>query len=194
MASPAADAPRSGVVGARPGRGVAPIPPEQITIAELSAADWPAAARIYEQGIASGNASFEPRAPTWEEFCLRREGCPALVARDAQSAVLGWAVLGRDSAQDVYRGVGTVSIYVDPAVSRRGVGSRLLGELIEASERSGFWTLEACIFPENVASIGLHERLGFRLVGTRRHIGRMPDGRWRDELLYERRSPSVGYD
>ena len=90
--------------------------------------------------------------------------------------------------------MGTVSIYVDPAVSRRGVGSRLLGELIEASERAGFWTVEAGIFPENIASIKLHKRLGFRLVGMRRHFGRMPDGRWRDELLYERRSLVVGYD
>ena len=120
MASPAADAPRSGVVGARPGRGLAPIPPAQITIAELSAADWPAAARI-EQGIVSGNASFEPRAPTWEEFCLRARGPPrpGRARRAVSRARVG--VLGRDSAQDVYPGVGTVSIYVDPAVSRRGV-------------------------------------------------------------------------
>jgi phosphinothricin acetyltransferase len=90
--------------------------------------------------------------------------------------------------------VGTVSIYVDPAVARRGIGSRLLSELIEASEHAGFWTLEAGVFPENIASIKLHKRLGFRLVGMRRHIGQMPDGRWRDELLYERRSLSVGYD
>jgi L-amino acid N-acyltransferase YncA len=186
--------PRAGAADGRSVQQAAPIPADQITISELTAADWPGAARIYEAGIASGNATYEPRAPAWEAFSSGREGCPALVARDFQGAVLGWATLSRSSVQEVYRGVGTVSIYVDPVVSRRGVGSRLLGELIEASERAGFWTVEAGIFPENIASISLHKRLGFRLVGTRRHFGRMPDGRWRDELLYERRSLTVGYD
>ena len=194
MTSPAAGTPWAGSPGGRSLQQTAPIPADQITIAELTAEDWPAAARIYEAGIASGNATLEPRAPTWEEFSAGREGCPALIAHDSQGDVLGWAVLSRSSAQSVYRGVGAVSIYVDPAVSRRGVGRRLLGELIEASERAGFWTVEACIFPENIASIRLHKRLGFRLVGTRRHFGQMPDGRWRDELLYERRSLTVGYD
>ncbi len=194
MPAPAAGSPRAGSEGAWTGRAVAQIPADQMAVAELSAGDWPEAARIYEAGIASGNATLEPQAPTWEEFSSGREGCPAVVARDSQGALLGWAALSRSSAEHVYRGVGTVSIYVDPAVSRRGVGSRLLGELIEASERAGFWTVEAGIFPENLASINLHRRLGFRLVGRRRHFGQMPDGRWRDELLYERRSISVGYD
>ncbi len=85
-----------------------------------------------------------------------------------------------------------MSIYVDPAFARRGVGGALLGALIAASEREGFWTLRAGIFPENLASIALHEACGFELVGVSRRIGQMPDGRWRDVLLYERRSPSVG--
>jgi phosphinothricin acetyltransferase len=176
-------------------REAAPIPADQIVIGELSAEDWPAAARIYEAGIASGNATFEARAPTWEEFSAGREGCPALIARDLdiRGEVLGWAVLTRGSARNVYRGVGAVSIYVHPAVVRRGVGSRLLSELIEASEQAGFWTVEAGIFPENIASIALHKRLGFRLVGVRGGIGQMPDGRWRDVLLYERRSLNVGH-
>jgi L-amino acid N-acyltransferase YncA len=106
--------------------------------------------------------------------------------------VLGWAALSPASARPVYRGVGEVSIYVDPALRRRGVGSTLLGALIEASERAGFWTLHAGIFPENAASIALHERFGFALVGVRRRIGQMPDGRWRDVWLYERRSLLVG--
>ncbi len=194
MPAPAAGPPWAGSAGAATGLRGAPIPADQVTVADLSAEDWPEAARIYEAGIASGNATLEPRAPSWEEFSPAREGCPALIARDSQGAVLGWAALSRSSADEVYRGVGIVSIYVDPAVSRRGVGSRLLGELIEASERAGFWTVEAGIFPENIASIKLHKRLGFRLVGMRRHFGRMPDGRWRDELLYERRSLVVGYD
>jgi L-amino acid N-acyltransferase YncA len=94
----------------------------------------------------------------------------------------------------VYRGVGAVSIYVDPAHARRGIGRALLCALIEASERAGFWTLEAGIFPDNAASIALHEDCGFRLVGIRRRVGQMPDSRWRDVLLYERRSRTVGAD
>jgi L-amino acid N-acyltransferase YncA len=163
-----------------------------MTVAPLTAEDWPAAARIFEAGIAAGNATFEAQAPTCEQFFAARAGCPAIVARGRGGDVLGWAALSRTSARPVYRGVGAVSIYIDPAVARRGVGSLLLSELVEASERADFWTVEAGIFPENIASIALHKRLGFRLVGVRRRIGKMPDGRWRDVLLYERRSPSVG--
>jgi L-amino acid N-acyltransferase YncA len=170
------------------------IPRDQITLARLSREHWPAAARIFEAGIAAGNATFEPHAPSWEQFSSAREGCPALVAGGPAGDVLGWAALIHVSARPVYRGVGAVSIYVDPAVGRRGVGSALLQGLIEAAEEASFWTVEAGIFPENVASIALHKRLGFRLVGVRRRVGQMPDGRWRDVLLYERRSMSVGRD
>lgn len=191
MARPAAGPPRAGAAGARAQPGAALRPADQITVSELCAGDWPEAARIYEAGIATGNATFESRAPSWEQFSAGREGCPSLLARGLRGEALGWAVLTRGSARNVYRGVGAVSIYVDPAVARRGVGSRLLGELIEAAERAGFWTVEAGIFPENAASIALHERLGFRLVGVRRRVGQMPNGRWRDVLLYERRSPGA---
>jgi len=105
---------------------------------------------------------------------------------------MGWAALTPVSPREVYRGVGAVSIYVDPERLRRGVGTALLTGLIEASERAGMWTVEAGIFPENFASIALHERCGFRLVGIRRRVGQMPDGSWRDVLLYERRSETVG--
>ena len=108
--------------------------------------------------------------------------------------MIGWAALSRVSPRPVYRGVGAVSIYVDPAHTRRGVGRMLLRALIEASEAAGFWTLEAGIFPENTASIALHEACGFRLVGVRRRVGQMPDSRWRDVALYERRSDVVGAD
>lgn len=102
--------------------------------------------------------------------------------------MLGWASLAPVSTRQVYRGVGAVSIYVDPAQVRRGVGRALLEGLIERAERAGMWTLEAGIFPENTASVALHERCGFRLVGVRERIGQMPDRRWRDVALYERRS------
>jgi phosphinothricin acetyltransferase len=98
------------------------------------------------------------------------------------------------SERAVYRGACAVSIYVDPAYTRRGVGRALLNALVEASEQAGLWTLEAGIFPENRASVALHEGCGFALVGVRRRVGQMPDGRWRDVALYERRSPTVGAD
>jgi L-amino acid N-acyltransferase YncA len=118
---------------------------------------------------------------------------PRLVAREG-TTVIGWAALSPTSTRAVYRGVGAVSIYVDTAHTRRGVGHLLLEELIRASERAGFWTLQAGIFPENAASLALHERCGFRVVGTHRRIGRMRDGSWRDVVLYERRSTVVGVD
>lgn len=158
----------------------------------MSAEDWPAAARIYASGIAAGNATFEPQAPTWERWSEKRRGLPSVVARNGAGEVIGWAALTPVSPREVYRGVGAVSIYVDPTRVRRGVGTALLIGLIEASERAGMWTVEAGIFPENVASIALHERCGFRLVGVRRRVGQMPDGSWRDVLLYERRSDRVG--
>ncbi len=158
----------------------------------MTAQDWPEATRIYEAGIAGGDATFESGAPKWEEFSRPRAGYPALLARATDGEVLGWAALGPTSKRAVYRGVGEVSIYVDPASARRGVGRTLLEGLIEASERAGMWTLRAGIFPENLASIALHERCGFRLLGVSERVGQMPDGRWRDVLLYERRSTSVG--
>jgi L-amino acid N-acyltransferase YncA len=108
--------------------------------------------------------------------------------------VLGWAALGRGSAREVYRGVAEISIYVAPEHAGRGVGRALLNALIEASERAGFWTLDAGIFPENAASIALHESCGFRLRGVRERVGQMPDGRWRDVQMFERRSVVVGQD
>jgi L-amino acid N-acyltransferase YncA len=157
----------------------------------LTAGDWPAVARIYAAGIAGGNATFEHAVPGFDAWLAARLPEPRLVARES-AAVIGWAALSPTSSRKVYRGVGSVSIYVDPAFAGRGVGATLLRELIAASERAGIWTLEAGIFPENVASVALHERCGFRLVGVRRRVGQMQDGRWRDVLLYERRSQAVG--
>jgi L-amino acid N-acyltransferase YncA len=167
---------------------------EQIRLTLLSAEDWDAAARVYEAGIAGGNATFECGAPAWEDWAPARSGYPAIAAHGADGQLLGWAALSPTSTRAVYRGVGEVSIYVDPTCARQGVGRVLLDELITTSEREGFWTLRAGIFPENLASITLHESAGFELVGTTRRIGQMPDGRWRDVVLYERRSATVGGD
>jgi L-amino acid N-acyltransferase YncA len=149
--------------------------------------DWSSVARIYEAGIQGGNATFESKVPGWEEWSAKRDGCPAIVARAGGGQIAGWAALSPVSTRECYRGVGSVSIYVDPSHTGRGVGRALLSELIAVSEAAGFWTLEAGIFPENAASIALHERLGFTLVGIRSQIGRMASGQWRDVLLYERR-------
>lgn len=160
----------------------------------MSADDWPEVARIYMAGISGGSATFERDVPTWERWLAARSGMPRLVARDGRDSVLGWGALSPVSARECYRGVGAISIYVDPGRSRTGVGKALLLALIDASEQAGLWSLEAGIFPENVASIALHESCGFRLVGVRERVGQMPDGSWRDVRLYERRSRTVGAD
>jgi L-amino acid N-acyltransferase YncA len=160
----------------------------------MTAEDWPDVARIYEAGIAGGDATFELQAPTWDEWCRAHVEDPCLVARGAAGEVLGWAALGPASQRAVYSGVAEVSIYVDPRRAGCGIGRALLSSLIDASEQAGFWTLDAGIFPENAASIALHEACGFTFVGVRRRVGRMSDGRWRDVRMYERRSPVVGLD
>jgi L-amino acid N-acyltransferase YncA len=173
--------------------------PAQLTIAQMTAADWPAVIRIYEAGIAGGNATFEPHAPSFEDWRQAHIDDPCLVAREGSGgedgAVHGWAALGPISPRPVYRGVAEVSIYVDPAQARRGVGRALLSALVECSEQAGFWTLVAGIFPENTASIELHLACGFEPAGVRKRIGQMPGGgRWRDVAFYERRSRIVGAD
>jgi L-amino acid N-acyltransferase YncA len=162
-----------------------------VSITAMTADDWPAVARIFEQGIATGNATFEHEVPSWERWSAARVPEPRLVARYA-GGVIGWAALSPTSSRAVYRGVGAVSIYVAPAHSGRGIGRALLEELVRTSGHAGFWTLQAGIFPENAASIALHESCGFRLLGTHERLGQMPDGRWRDVVLYERRSQTVG--
>lgn len=166
----------------------------QVTVAPMSADDWPAVSRIYAEGIATGNATFEHTVPAWSEWREARVADPCLIARGSSGEAIGWAALSRVSSRPVYRGVAEVGIYVDLDNTGRGVGRTLLGALVEASERAGFWMLQAGIFPENMASIALHESCGFRPVGMRERIGRMADGRWRDVVLYERRSHVVGRD
>lgn len=161
-----------------------------LTIAPFSEADWLAVRAIYEQGIATGDATFETIAPDWAEWDRGHMAEARIVAREA-GEVLGWAALSPVSDRCVYGGVAEVSVYVAAAAAGRGVGSALLRALVAASEEAGIWTLQAGVFPENEASLALHRRHGFRPVGIRERLGRH-HGRWRDVALLERRSSRVG--
>jgi phosphinothricin acetyltransferase len=154
---------------------------------------WPAVREIYGQGIATGNATFETELPDWEKWDSRHRKDCRLVAVETgnQQNVRGWAALSPVSSSYVYRGVAEVSVYVGLSARGRGVGKSLLQSLIREAETSGVWTLQAGIFPENTASLTLHKSWGFREVGVREKIG-MLKGVWRDVLLLERRSPTVG--
>jgi phosphinothricin acetyltransferase len=152
--------------------------------------DWAEVARVYAEGIATGHATFERDVPAWEAWDRDHLAAPRLVARDGDR-LLGWAALIPVSGRCVYGGVGEVSVYVGSEARGKGVGAALLSELIAASEAAGLWTLQAGIFPENAASLAIHLACGFREVGRRERIGQL-EGRWRDVVLLERRSPVVG--
>lgn len=158
-------------------------------IEELKAEDWEQVRTIYLEGIATGQATFETDAPSWEKWDAGHLRRMRLVAREGGSA-LGWAALSHVSDRCVYGGVAEVSVYVGERGRGRGIGHALLEALIEASERNGIWTLQAGVFPENNASIKLHLRCGFREVGRRERIAKM-GGVWRDTLLFERRSKAL---
>jgi L-amino acid N-acyltransferase YncA len=158
-------------------------------IAPLAREHWAEIARIYRQGMATGDATFETEVPPWDAWEAEHLPGHRLVAVEG-SAVLGWAALSPCSARFVYRGVAEVSIYIAEAARGRGVGRALLDEIVAGAEADGIWTIEAGIFPENEASLALHRRAGFRVVGVRERLGQM-DGRWRDVLLLERRSPRI---
>ncbi len=156
----------------------------------MTPADYPGVAQVYREGIATGNATFNADAPAWEAWDKGHLSHSRLVAVDGND-VLGWAALSAVSDRCVYGGVAEVQVYVANAARGKGIGLALLEGLTVASESHGIWTLQAGIFPENTASVALHERAGYRLVGRRERLGQM-NGRWRDVLLLERRSPSVG--
>jgi phosphinothricin acetyltransferase len=161
----------------------------ELTIEPMTPSDWPEVRSIYEEGIATRQATFETEAPGWDPWDRSRLPQGRLVARLA-GRVVGWAALSPVSSRPVYAGVAEASLYVTADARGRGIGKRLLQALIEASERAGLWTLQGAIFPENTASLALVRACGFREVGRRERIGRM-DGVWRDTILVERRSRAV---
>jgi phosphinothricin acetyltransferase len=154
--------------------------------------DWPEVRSIYLEGIATGHATFETEAPSWEDWDASHCHFARLVARESDR-IVGWAMLSRVSRRQVYAGVAEVSVYVAGNSRGKGVGRALLKRLICESEENGIWTLQASMFPENAATISLHRACGFHEVGRRERIGKL-DSTWRDTLLLERRSRNTGID
>lgn len=157
----------------------------------MTPADGPEVLRIYEEGIATGKATFETQAPTWEEWDNAHLQGARLVAEDHDGKLIGWAALSPSSMRRAYAGVAEISIYVAESYRGRQVGIALLHRLIAASENAGIWMLTATIFAENEASIALHKRCGFRYVGRREKVAQL-HGEWKDTVIYERRSALVG--
>ncbi len=161
-----------------------------LEIRPFAPGDWPAVEQIYAQGIAGRLATFETETPTWEQFDMGRLPDHRLVAVE-DGRVVGWAAVSPTSSRACYAGVVEHSVYVDRERRGRGIGAALLQALVESAEAAGIWTIQSSIFPENEASVRLHERVGFRVVGRRERIARL-DGVWRDTVLVERRSGGVG--
>jgi L-amino acid N-acyltransferase YncA len=158
-----------------------------MTITKLLAEHWPAVKAIYEEGIATGNATFQTDAPEWTTWDQAHLPHSRLVALSEPVLVLGWAALSPVSSRAVYAGVAEVSVYITAGQRGRKIGEALLTALITESEQNGIWTLQASIFPENISSLRIHARCGFRQVGYRDRIGQM-HGVWRDTVLVERRA------
>lgn len=156
----------------------------------MTAADWPTVRHIYQEGIATGDATLEREAPDWDHFDRsHRHDCRLVARLEPGGSVVGWSALTAYSSRRVYGGVAWESVYVAAAARGQGVGRALLAAIVAASESAGLWTLVAGVLAENTASLVLHERAGFRRIGVMEAIGQDPSGRWRDVVLLERRRP-----
>jgi len=163
---------------------------DKLKFQKLTKSHWPKVAEIYGQGLATGNATFQTEVPTWEDWDGNHlSDCRFIATLDNE--MVGWAALSPVSSRCVYGGVAEVSVYVATHFAGQQIGSKLLKRLITASETKGIWTLQAGIFPENIASLKIHKKLGFREIGFREKIGKMK-GVWRDTILLEHRSSKVG--
>lgn len=166
-----------------------------IIIRPMRAEDWHAVERIYQQGIDTGNATFESKPPTWAEFDNEKVDNPRLVA-ERDGRVVGWVAATRVSSRCAYEGVIEHSVYVAADERGHGIGRALLDAFVTAAEVAGIWTVQSGIFPENESSLALHDALGFRTVGVRERVGKMGfgpyAGQWRDVVMIERRSTTVG--
>ena len=166
--------------------------PAGFEIRPMRAADAEGVLAVYQTGQDAGDASFETEAPSWETFdAVKLPGHRHVAAAEDTGEVLGWVAASAVSRRRAYAGVVEHSVYVAPTARRGGVGAALLQALIDSTEAAGIWTIQSSIFPENIPSIRLHQLKGFRVVGTRERIGRQR-GRWRDVVLVERRSASIG--
>ncbi|MEV0267961.1 N-acetyltransferase family protein [Hamadaea sp. NPDC050747] len=164
---------------------------KDLLVRAMTPADAEAVLAIYQAGLDGGLASFETVAPTWEAFDAGKLPDHRLVA-EVDGQVVGWVAVSAVSARPVYAGVVEHSVYVDPAAHGQGVGSALLAALCASTDAAGIWTIQSGIFPHNTASVRLHAKAGFRVVGTREKVGRHPLDGWRDVLMIERRSLVIG--
>ena len=164
-----------------------------LSVEKMLPEHWEGVRAVYLQGLATGDATFETEAPGWERWDASHLRACRLVAVASGARVAGWAALSPVSTREVYAGVAEVSVYVGAGFRGLGLGRALLSTIVRESEGQGIWTLQASIFPENVASVALHKACGFREVGRRERVGRLK-GRWRDTILLERRSRAVGVD
>jgi L-amino acid N-acyltransferase YncA len=163
--------------------------PPAVALREFTPEDWPAVADIYWEGMRGGLATFETEVPTWLEWDASHLTGNRLVA-EIYDEVVGWAALAPVSSRRCYEGVVENSVYVGRGAQGRGIGRTLLETLIAGAEAAGIWTIQTSIFPENRASLALHERCGFRVVGTRERVAKR-DGIWRDVVFLERRSEVI---
>jgi len=166
------------------------ITESSLSIREMVSKDWPQVKLIYEQGISTGFATFETKAPEWDQWNNSHLKFGRWIA-ESDNQVIGWVALSSVTDRCVYSGVAEVSVYVSADAKGRGVGHLLMQKVIADSESNGIWTLNAAMFPENSGSIRLHKKVGFREIGIREKIAKL-DGKWRDNVVMERRSKTVG--
>ena len=163
-----------------------------MTVRNMKPSDWENVSRIYSEGIATGIATFETQTPDYDQWDkAHTEHCRLIAEQDGE--VMGWAALSPVSSRCVYGGVGEVSVYISNKSRGKGIGKLLMEQLIRESEEAGYWTIQSGIFPENTASIKLHEKMGFRYIGKRERVGKIHEV-WKDNLLFEKRSDKVGMD